>query len=180
MRSQSFLSEKTSLLVLAAISRIAAVIAITIVSSQTLAAAECKPVKGQLHSQFTSPTTISGTVIGGLQADFDVILTSQTSLAAVDSILLPPEAAAVAFVTGRTEFQTKQGDILYGVNAATADFNPTGDGHVSDLITFVGGTEDLAGAFGHIVIVGYIDFATDTIEAKYSGELCTLNDEDGD
>jgi len=34
----------------------------------------------------------------------------------------------------------------------------------------------LAGAFGHIVIVGYIDFATGTIDAKYSGELCTLDE----
>ena len=177
MCSRSFLSEGTLPFVFAAFSRMAAVIAITIVSSQTLAAAECQPVNGQLNSHFTSSSTISGTVIGGLQADFDVILTSQTPLAAVDSIPPPPEAAAIAFVTGRTELQTKQGDVLYGVNAAAADFNPAGDGHVTDLITFTGGEGDLAGAFGHIAIVGYIDFATGTIDAKYSGELCTLEDD---
>lgn len=136
-------------------------------------AQKCKPVNGQLDSQFTSPTTISGRVIGGLQADFDVSLTSQTPLSAVDSVPLPPEAAGVAFVTGRTVFHTKKGDSLFGVNAAAADFNPSGDGHLSDFITFAGGTGKLVGAFGHIVVVGYLDFATSTIDASYRGELCT-------
>jgi hypothetical protein len=44
---------------------------------------------------------------------------------------------------------------------------------VSDLITFAGGTGKLVGAFGHIVVVGYLDFATSTIDANYSGELRT-------
>jgi len=175
MRSRNCFSSNVKLSLPAAASLAAAVMVLVVGNSEALAE-KCTPVKGQLDSHFTSPATISGTVIGGLQADFDVILTSQTLLAAVDSIPPPPEAAAIAFVTGRTEFQTKQGDILSGVNAAAADFNPAGDGHVSDLITFVGGTGGLAGAFGHIVIVGYIDFATGTIDAKYSGELCTLDE----
>lgn len=150
----------------------ATVMALLMGNSEAMAQ-KCKPVHGQLNSHLTSPATISGTVIGGLQADFDVSLTSQTLLSTVDTVPLPPEAAGVAFVTGRTVFHTKKGDSLFGVNAAAADFNPSGDGHLSDFITFAGGTGKLVGAFGHIVVVGYQDFDSSTIDASYSGELCT-------
>jgi hypothetical protein len=176
MYSRNYFSPSGRLSLPAAACLVAVGMVLLIAKSEALAQ-NCKPVNGQLASHFTSPTTISGTVIGGLQADFDVSLTSQTFLSTVDPVPLPPEAAAVAFVTGRTAFQTKQGNILYGVNAAAADFNPSDDGHVTDFITFTGGTGDLAGAFGHIVIVGYIDSATGTIGAKYSGELCTSDND---
>ena len=174
MRSPNFPTIRGKLPVFAATSLMAAVIAAMIVSSQApaLAAAECRPLKGQFQAHFTSAATISGTVIGGLQADFDVVLTGQIPLAAVDSVPPPPEAAAVVFVTGRTEYHTAHGDVLYGVNAVALDSSAAGDGHLTDLITFAGGTGDLVGASGHIVVVGHADFAEGTIAATYSGELC--------
>jgi hypothetical protein len=174
MRSRNFPSTRGKLPVLAATSLMAAVTAITILSVQApaLAAAECQPVKGQFQAHFTSAATISGTVIGGLQADFDVVLTGQIPLAAVDSVPPPAEAAAVVFATGRTEYHAKNGAVLYGVNAVALDSSAAGDGHLTDLITFAGGTGDLVGASGHIVVVGHADFAEGTIAARYSGELC--------
>jgi hypothetical protein len=155
-----------------AASLVAAAIALATAGSPTWAA-QCKPLHGQLHSHLTSPTTISGTLTGGLQADFDVALTSQTWVSALDPTV-PPQAAFVALVTGQTEFRTKSGGALFGVNAAAGDFDPGSDGHLTDLITFTGGSGDLSGASGHIVVVGrQVDSANGVIEARYSGELCT-------
>ena len=106
---------------------------------------------------------------------FDVTLTSQTPVSVLDPTV-PPQAAFVSLVTGQTEFQNQSGDTLSGVNAAAADFNPEGDGNLTDLIAFTGGLGDLSSTPDHIVVGGHlVDPVNGMIEARYSGDLYTPN-----
>ena len=177
MLSRNFFSNWTKLPVPAAAFFIAAVAALTIVSSETMAKAECVPVNGHIDSQqvlpppfgtCTSPVGLctSGTFIGGIQGNFNFTATS----------FIPspePTIPSVFLFTGLTVIQTKDGDSLFGSNAGSIDFNPFGDGHFADLITFTGGTGSLAGASGHIVAFGNVNFATGVSTSDYKGELCT-------
>lgn len=154
---------------------IAAVMALTIVSSQIMAEAKCLPVVGHIASQLVPPPPLgtctspaglctSGTLIGGIQGNFNFTATSLTP---------SPDLPSVVLFTGQTVIQTKAGDALSGTNAGALDANPGSDGHFADLITFTGGTGDLAGASGHIVAFGNFSLVTGVGASDYKGEVCT-------
>lgn len=155
--------------------------ALTIVSNTAVAEAECTPVNGHIDSQQLLPPPFgtcasavglctSGTLIGGIQGQFNFTGTSITPSPLLDPTTLSP---FVALFTGQTVIQTKDGNSLFATNAGALDTDPFGDGHFADLITFTGGTENLAEASGHIVAFGDFSFTTGVGASDYRGEVCT-------
>jgi len=137
---------------------------------------KCKPVNGHIDSQVvpvppcTSPFGLctEGTMTGGIQGDFDFTATN----------LIPsgePTIPWVAFYTGQFILQTKDGDLLFGTDSGAFDTDPAGNGNLAELFTITGGTGDLEGASGRLVIFGTFNLATGIGDSDYKGEICTAS-----
>jgi hypothetical protein len=134
-------------------------------------AATCTAVNG--HSLTTvvpcppqepGPLCTRGKVIGGLQGRLDVrAFTVEPA---------HPSVPSVVRFTGQSVITARDGDTLVGTDVGAIDLDPAGDGHVGTLLTWTGGTGRYAGASGHIVINGHLDFTTGTVATDYRGEVC--------
>lgn len=155
---------KRAMLVLGAIT------AITIISTQALAASACKKINGTFTLQPVSgsacPSSIgicaSNTYRGDLKG---------TSMF-VGSSLAPnvdTPATSVVLLTGDNTIQTKGGTLLTKDAIVLAT---TGRGEFAEVDTVVGGTGEWAGATGRITATGTFDAANGGA-GDYSGEICT-------
>lgn len=116
-----------------------------------------------------------GKVIGGLQAQFELTLTSQIPANfLMPTDLTPPQRTVptVIFFTGLSDIQMKHGGRVFGTDTGALDTDPFGDGHFASLITFTGGDGDFAGASGHIVLDANADLSVGTVSGDYTGEIC--------
>jgi len=104
---------------------------------------------------------LSGTARGGLEGDFDVV---------IDGAVPHPTFGVVFFFSGQTTLVSKMGDTLIGIDAIATNLFT---GESADLLTWVFGTGEFAGASGQVVLETTLDFINSTFESRISGELCT-------
>jgi hypothetical protein len=130
--------------------------------------AACRPVNGHSLTSIVpcgDPLCTAGKVWGGLKGDLDVVA----------DLVAPahPSVPSVFRFTGQSVITADDGSLLVGTDVGAIDTAPTGDGHVGTLLTWTGGTGRYAGASGHIVIDGRVDFAAGRVATDYRGEVCT-------
>jgi hypothetical protein len=131
----------------------------------------CRPVWGGYSSApamiCTSPVgyCTEGDLWGWLRGDYGFIM--NTSVSAAD-----PTVPGVFFYTGRSVMDLDSGDQLLGTDTGTVDLSPVGTAKMAGLITITGGAGRFAGAPGHLVLNGNLDFVTGEVTGTYLGEVC--------
>lgn len=141
-------------------------IALTL-SAPAFAEQQCKPVVGHFEAvvvpppECTAPFCSAGRVWGGIQGTYTFAMTTIQPSGAVPSIM---------FFTGQSEITLKSGDVLHGTDTGSLDLGPLGG--FASLITFTGGSGDMAGATGQIRLRGQLDMADGTTTGDYIGTLC--------
>ena len=137
------------------------------VSTATYADQTCKPVVGHFEAQVVPPPDCAapfcsaGRVWGGIQGTYTFAMTTIQPSGAVPSIM---------FFTGQSVITLKSGDQLHGTDTGSLDLSPLGG--FASLITFTGGTGDMAGATGQIRLRGELDQAAGTTTGDYIGTVC--------
>lgn len=129
----------------------------------------CKPVEGHFEAGLVAPPACQspvgicteGRVWGGIQGNYHFVMTQSQPSVAVPSIF---------FFTGKSTIALKSGDQLLGTDTGSIDF---GLGGFASLITFGGGTGDMANATGQIRLRGELSFQAGTTSGDYVGTLCT-------
>ena len=160
---RNFIANWAKLPVLAVTSLVAAVIALTSVSREAMAAVNCLPVNGHLKEQQVPCPSLctTGRMNGGIQGTYNFTL---TSLSPVD-----PAIPTVVHFSGLTTITTQDGDL----NIIDAGgFDTASPGNFANLMTIVGGTGALTGASGHLFLFGDFDPAMGTGASDYRGEVC--------
>jgi hypothetical protein len=132
----------------------------------------CKPVVGHFeavrvlpgedHCPSTAPFCTAGRVWGGIQGDYQFVMTNVTP-----SVLMGG-TPSIVFFTGKSTIFLKSGDNLAGTDTGAID---SVLGGFASLITFDGGTGAMAGATGQIRLRG--ELAEGTTSGDYVGTLCT-------
>jgi hypothetical protein len=128
---------------------------------------QCKPVVGHFEAHVvpppdcTAPFCSAGRVWGGIQGSYTFAMTTIESSVVVPSIM---------FFTGQSAITLKSGDLLHGTDTGALDLGPLGG--FASLITFTGGTGEMAGATGQIRLRGQLDLAEGTTSGDYIGTLC--------
>ena len=154
---------KRTMLVLGAIA------AITIISTQTLAASGCKQVNGKFMLQPVSgPDCVSSVDICAIGSYSGAIKGSSafTGTSLIPTVDTP--TTAVVLLTGDNMIETKGGTLL------TKDaivLQTTGAREFAELDTITGGTGEWAGASGQLTATGTFNAATGG-QGVYSGEVC--------
>lgn len=133
--------------------------------SPAFADQKCKPVVGHFEAVVVPPPACpaafctAGRVWGGIQGSYTFAMTTIVPSGAVPTIF---------FFTGQSLITMKAGDVLHGTDTGALDFGP--DAGFASLITFTGGSGDMAGATGQIRLRGEIGAGT---SGDYIGTLCT-------
>ncbi|MCW5852816.1 MAG: hypothetical protein KIT87_22280 [Anaerolineae bacterium] len=148
---------------------VAALLALTLVSSGALAAPACKAVSGKFTLQAVndpgcmSPVGLCAT--GEYQGSIKAIssFVGSAFLASADT-----PTTGVVFATGDNTIQTDKGDI-YTKDAIT--LRTTGEGAFAEVDTVVGGTGEYAGASGVLTATGM--FLNGSGAGVYSGQVCS-------
>jgi hypothetical protein len=104
--------------------------------------------------------------VGGLQGALELQALSQEGG-------LDPRVPSVVRFTGESRITTKDGDTLVGFDVGAIDTQPATAGRVGTLLIWTGGTGRYAGASGHVVINGVVDFTTRLVVTDYRGDVCT-------
>jgi hypothetical protein len=126
---------------------------------------QCKPVVGHFEAHVvpppdcTAPFCSAGRVWGGIQGSYTFTMTTIVPSGAAPSIM---------FFTGQSAITLKSGDLLHGTDTGALDLGPLGG--FASLITFTGGTGDMAGATGQIRLRG--ELGEGTTSGDYIGTLC--------
>lgn len=145
----------------------AAVAALPAIDSRASAASDSMPVHGHIRSQVvagpacTSPVGLctAGRFTGGITGTFEFTATSLT----------PTPTPGLFFYTGTIVVHTRHGDLGC---TSTGVFNISGDGELVDHCTITGGTADLAGASGYLLMSGTFTAAAGG-DSDYRGKLTT-------
>ena len=148
----------------------------SVVAPPAWAASECRPVTGHFEASLVPPGTghcpaaapfcTAGRVWGGLQGDYQFVMTGATPSAPLGGV------PTVLFFAGASDVTVTGGDHLFGTDTGSIDL-PPGRGGFASLITFTGGTGAMANANGQIALRGQFDAASATTRGDYAGELCT-------
>lgn len=137
----------------------------------------CKPVAGHFEA-FTVPPgeghcpsdpsafCTAGRVWGGIQGNYQFFITGAMPSAVIGGV------PTILFFTGKSTIFLKSGDELLGTDTGAIDL-PPGQGGFASLITFDGGTGNMAGATGQIRLRGEFDAAAGTTSGDYTGTVCT-------
>jgi uncharacterized membrane protein len=142
------------------------------------AAQNCKPVVGHFEAVVVPPGEghcpstpgtfcTAGRVRGGIQGNYQFIATGFFPTAVVGGI---PSAL---FFGGQSLIFLKRGDQVNGTDSGTIDLAPplgTGAGGFASLISFTGGTGDMAAAAGQIRLRGEVSL--EGTSGDYIGTLC--------
>lgn len=143
----------------------AAVLAVAANAQAAPASPRCKPVTGHFEAVVDTAGPCAppafcttGRVWGGINGSYQFVMTG----------FLASGFEAVFFFTGQSVVFLQGGDEVRGTDTGTID--PVRGGFAS-LITFTGGTGEMAGATGQIRLRGELG-ATGT-SGDYTGALCT-------
>lgn len=141
---------------------------LTVSAAAAAADQNCKPVVGHFEAHVVPPPDClapfcsAGRVWGGIQGTYTFAMTTIVPSGAVPSIM---------FFTGQSAITLKSDDLLYGTDTGALDLGPLGG--FASLITFTGGTGNMAGATGQIRLRGELDPVEGTTSGDYLGTLCT-------
>lgn len=145
---------------------VAAVVATLLLAGAGVAHGDaCRKVKGKFVSTPSWPCSspvffcTAGTLTGGLRGTY--AFTMNTSTPAGD-----PTVPGVMFYTGVSVITLDDGTVITGTDTGVVDLAEDGTRRMAALLTFT------AGASGHLVLRGKIDFATFTVSGRYAGEIC--------
>jgi len=135
-----------------------------------VAAQQCKPLVGSFEAEVQpantcpGPFCTAGRVWGGIQGEYRFTM---------DKIIPngEPEVPTISFFTGHSVITLKDGEQLFGTDTGTLDL-PPGHGGFASLITFTGGTGDMANATGQIRLRGEFDAVSGTTSGDYIGTVC--------
>lgn len=136
-----------------------------------LHAQKCKPLVGSFLAEVqpantcAGPLCTAGRVWGGLRGTYQFVM---------DKIIPngEPEVPTISFFTGHSKITLKNGDQLFGTDTGVLDL-PPGHGGFASLITFTGGTGEMANATGQIRLRGEFDAVAGTTSGEYIGTVCT-------
>jgi hypothetical protein len=151
-------------------------------AAPALVSAHCKPVNGHFeavvvppgegHCPATGPVPgapppfcTAGRVWGGIQGNYQFVMTGALPAATLGG------TPSVLFFTGKSVIFLKKGDQLLGTDTGALDPPPAGQRGFASLITFDGGTGEIAGATGQIRLRG--ELGDDGTAGDYLGQLCT-------
>jgi hypothetical protein len=137
----------------------------------------CKPVIGHFEASVVPPGEAhcppvegafctAGRVWGGIQGEYEFVMTGATPSALIGGV------PTVLFFTGQSDVTLKSGDHVYGIDTGSIDL-PPGQGGFASLITFSGGSGQMAGASGQIRLRGEFNAAEGTTSGDYIGSVCT-------
>ena len=159
----------------AAVSLIAAVMVLTIMSSDVRADSECEVVAGVMTGQLLPPSACPispvgicsiAVVTGDLEGDYEFTVDSSTA------------TGNMTFFTGGTVFELEDGDILFTTDLVQIN---TGNGDAVHSFTILGGTGEFEGAMGQqIILSAIVDSDAGTFDGTYDGVLCIPDDDDDD
>lgn len=133
-------------------------------------AQQCKPLVGSFEAEVQpantcpGPFCTAGRVWGGIQGEYHFTM---------DKIIPngEPEVPTISFFTGHSIITLKSGDQLFGIDTGTLDL-PPGHGGFASLITFTGGTAEMANATGQIRLRGEFDAVAGITTGDYIGTVC--------
>ena len=135
----------------------------------------CKPVVGSFEAVLVPPGEghcppdatfcTAGRVWGGLQGNYQFVMTGAIPSSVVGGV------PTILFFAGKSTVFVKSGGRLLGTDTGSIDL-PPGQGGFASLITFDGGTGNMAGATGQIRLRGEFDAAAGTTSGDYLGTLC--------
>ena len=157
----------------------AVVLACVVGVAPVLADQSCKPVVGHFEAFIVPPGTghcpafpdafcTAGRVWGGIQGTYQFAITGAMPAAALGG------EPGVLFFVGDSTIFLKSGDQLLGKDTGSIDvLLPASLGGFASLITFHGGSGNMAGASGQIRLRGEFDGAEGTTTGDYIGTLCT-------
>ena len=141
-----------------------------------LADPACKPVVGHFEAGVVPPGQghcpanalfcTTGRVWGGIQGNYQFIMTGETPSAPLGGL------DTIQFFAGTSTIVLKKGSAqLFGVDTGSIDVG--GQGGFASLITFAGGTGDMEGATGQIRLRGEFEAQEGATNGDYIGTLCT-------
>jgi len=141
-----------------------------------LAAPTCKPVvgsfeatvvpPGQGHCPANATLCTTGRVWGGIQGNYQFVMTAMIPSSSIGGV------STIFFFTGKSTVFLKNGNQVFGTDTGSIDV-PPGQGGFASLITFSGGTGEMASASGQIRLRGDFNAAEGTTSGDYLGTLCT-------
>ena len=144
------------------------IIAAVLALASGAAVAKCKPVVGHFEAQVvppgtghcpaTAPFCTAGRVWGGIQGNYQFVLSGLTPSAAIGGV------PTFVFFAGRSTVVLKNGGTGLGTDTGSIDL-PPGQGGIASLITFDSG--------GQARLRGDFDAAAGTTSGDYLGTLCT-------
>lgn len=118
-------------------------VVLVLASGAVFAAPKCKPVVGHFEAQVvppgqghcpnTAPFCTAGRVWGGIQGNYQFVMSGIAPSAAIGGV------ATIQFFAGKSTIFLKRGDQLLGTDTGSIDL-PPGQGGFASLITFDGGT----------------------------------------
>ena len=143
---------------------------LTVMMLVPAAAQQCKPLVGSFEAEVQpantcpGPFCTAGRVWGGIQGEYRFTM---------DKIIPngEPEVPTISFFTGHSIISLKNGEQLFGTDTGTLDL-PPGHGGFASLITFTGGTGEMAHATGQIRLRGEFDAVSGTTSGDYIGTVC--------
>ena len=152
------------------------VVALALASGAAFAGSKCKPVVGHFEAQVvppgqghcpgTAPFCTAGRVWGGIQGNYQFVMSGIAPSAAIGGV------ATIQFFAGKSTIFLKRGGELLGTDTGSIDL-PPGQGGFASLITFDGGTGKMNGATGQARLRGEFDAVEGTTSGDYIGSLCT-------
>lgn len=133
-------------------------------------AQQCKPLVGSFEAEVQpantcpGPFCTAGRVWGGIQGEYHFTM---------DKIIPNGELElpTISFFTGHSIITLKSGAQLFGTDTGTLDL-PPGHGGFASLITFTGGTGEMANATGQIRLRGEFDAVAGITSGDYIGTVC--------
>ena len=131
---------------------------------EALSAPRCRPVRGHLLDEHVEGGVSVARMTGSLRGDYTfTFIESHPADATLTNLI---------FATGTSVVDTRRGTLSFFETSSqdTAEF---GGVNATVLMTVTGGTDQWAGATGHIVLTGSYNATTLTGNWEYQGEICT-------
>lgn len=144
-------------------SNLATVVALLILAQPAQAQAGCENVSGTITAHFTGPTTIEGTVTGGLEG-------------AVSAVILDirPSGQGALHVQLQHTFVTVDGDELFTMDQAVLSPVAPPLYRMNTRYTIVGGTGAFEMATGFLLNHGEVDLESGSVSLSYHGRICDI------